>query len=89
MGKYQIFNGVFLWEDSVLSYTLTWVHRMSLKEEGIFMDLKQQLIHRKYKKCEAENQITIGDDYSVPEGKPDIASILQKKADLMVEEVHP
>lgn len=52
------------------------------------MDLKQQLIHRKYKKCEAENQITIGDDYSVPEGKPDIASILQKKADLMVEEVH-
>lgn len=52
------------------------------------MDLKQQLIHRKYKKCEAENQITIGDDYSVPEGKPDIASILQKKADLLVEEVH-
>lgn len=52
------------------------------------MDLKQQLIHRKYKKCEAENQITIGDDYSVPEGKPDIAQILQKKADLMVKEVH-
>lgn len=52
------------------------------------MELKQHLIHRKYKKCEAKNQITIGDDYSVPDGKPDIAAILQKKAELFVEEVH-
>lgn len=52
------------------------------------MELKQHLIHRKYKKCEAKNQITIGDDYSVPDGKPDIASILQKKAELHIEEVH-
>ena len=52
------------------------------------MELKQNLIHRKYKKCEVRNQITIGDDYSVPEGNPDIASILQKKADLQVDEVH-
>lgn len=52
------------------------------------MELKQHLIHRKYKKCEAKNQITIGDDFSVPDGKPDIASILQKKAELQVEEVH-
>lgn len=52
------------------------------------MELKQNLIHRNYKKCEAKNQITIGDDYSVPDGKPDIAEILQKKAKLQVEEVH-
>ena len=52
------------------------------------MELKQNLIHRKYKKCEVRNQITIGDDYSVTEGNPDIASILQKKADLQVDEVH-
>lgn len=52
------------------------------------MELKTNLIHRKYKKCEAKNQITIGDDYSVPEGKPDIASILQKKAEIHIEEVH-
>lgn len=51
------------------------------------MDLKQQLIHRKYKKCEAKNQITIGDDYSVPDGKPDVSKILQKKAEVSVEEV--
>lgn len=52
------------------------------------MELKQHLIHRKYHKAEAKNQITIGDDYSVPEGKPDIAGILQKKAELQIEEVH-
>ena len=52
------------------------------------MELKQHFIHRKYHKCEAKNQITIGDDYSVPDGKPDIAGILQKKAELQVDEVH-
>ncbi len=52
------------------------------------MELKQNSIHRKYHKAEAKNQITIGDDYSVPEGKPDIAEILQKKAELQVNEVH-
>ncbi len=52
------------------------------------MELKQHLIHRKYHKCEAKNQVTIGDDYSVPDGKPDIAGILQKRAELQVEEVH-
>lgn len=52
------------------------------------MELKQNQIHRKYKKCEAKKQITIGGDYSVPEGKPDISSILQKKAEFQVDEVH-
>lgn len=51
------------------------------------MELKQQLIHRKYKKCEAKNQITIGDDYSVPDGKPDVSKILQKRGEVSVEEV--
>lgn len=63
-------------------------HRMSLKGGVCYMELKQNVIHRKYKKCEAKNQITIGDDFSVPEGKPDIAAILQKKGELQVEEVH-
>lgn len=52
------------------------------------MELKQRLIHRKYHKAEATTQITIGDDYSIPEGKPDILSILQKKAECVIEEVH-
>lgn len=52
------------------------------------MDLKQHLIHRNYQKCEAKSQITVGDDYSIPEGKPDISSVLQKKAELLAEEVH-
>ena len=52
------------------------------------MDLKQQQIHRTYKKCEAKNQITLGNDYSVPEGKPAVAKILQKRAELSVDEVH-
>lgn len=52
------------------------------------MELKQHLIHRKYDKAKARSQITIGEDYSVPDGKPDIASILQKKSEFLVEEVH-
>ena len=52
------------------------------------MELKQHFIHRNYRKAEAKTQISIGEDYSVPEGKPDIASILQKKAEFQVEEVH-
>ncbi len=52
------------------------------------MELKQYPIHRKYKKCEARNQITIGNDVGVPDGKPDIAEILQKRGELCIEEVH-
>lgn len=52
------------------------------------MELKQHLIHRKFPKADAKIQLTIGEDYSVPDGKPDIASILQKKSELLVEEVH-
>lgn len=52
------------------------------------MELKTHLIRRKYHKAEAKNQIAIGDDYSIPDGKPDIASILQKKTELQIGEVH-
>lgn len=52
------------------------------------MELQQHSIHRKYKKAEAKSQITIGDDVSIPEGKPDIELVLQKKADFHVDEVH-
>ena len=52
------------------------------------MELKQHLIHRKYQKAEAGNQISIGEDYSIPEGKPDVAKILQRKAEVEIEEVH-
>lgn len=52
------------------------------------MELKQHLIHRKYKKAEAASQITIGDDVSIPDGKPDAAKILQEKAEFHVDEVH-
>ena len=51
------------------------------------MELKQCHIHGKYKKCEAKNQITIGSDYGVPEGKGDVSEILQKFGELCVEEV--
>lgn len=52
------------------------------------MELRQHLIHRNFDKAEAKNQISIGDDYSIPEGKPDIAGILLKKAEMAVEEVY-
>lgn len=52
------------------------------------MELKQNLIHRNYHKAEAKTQISIGDDYSVPEGKPDMAALLQKKGEVRIDEVH-
>ena len=52
------------------------------------MDLKQYQIHRRYQKTEAVSQIAVGDDYSIPEGKPDVSAILQKKPELFVDEVH-
>ena len=52
------------------------------------MELKQYQIHRKYKKCEAKNQITIGNDFGVPEGKGDIAEIIEKYGEFCIEEVH-
>ena len=51
------------------------------------MELKQHVIHRKYRKAEAKTQIHIGEDFSVPDGKADIADILQKKAEISVNEV--
>lgn len=53
------------------------------------MELKQYFIHRKFQKAEVANQISIGEDYSLPEGKPDMAKVLQTKAELRMEEVHP
>ena len=53
------------------------------------MELKQYLIQKKFQKAEAANQITIGEDYSLPEGKPDMAKILQTKEELRMEDVHP
>ena len=51
------------------------------------MELQQHLIHRNYYKAEAKNQITLSEDYSVPDGKPDMIKILQKKAVLQMDEV--
>ena len=52
------------------------------------MELQQHLIHRNFYKAEAKNQITLSEDYSVPDGKPDIMKILQKKTMLQIDEVH-
>ena len=51
------------------------------------MELKQHLIHKNDYKAEVKSQITIGEDYSVPDGKPDFMKILQKKAMLQIDEV--
>ena len=51
------------------------------------MNLKQFAIHRTFQKVTASNQMVIGEDYSLPEGKPDILKILQKKSEVRVAEV--
>lgn len=39
------------------------------------------------KKSEAENQLTFDEDFNVPDTKPDISSMIQKKGEIQIDEV--
>lgn len=52
------------------------------------MELKQCVMRKTYAKGKTQTQMVLGEDYSLTEGKPDIEKLLQKKAEVRVEEVH-
>lgn len=54
---------------------------------GIFLDLRKRNIYRNGLKGKAISQITLDDDYNVLDSKPDIARIIQEKAEIIVTDV--
>ena len=51
------------------------------------MELIQKNIQMLQKKSEAINQMTFDEDFNVPDVKPDIYRMIQKKGDIRMEEV--
>lgn len=50
------------------------------------MELKKKYIHMSHEKGRAMSQITLDDDYNVPESKPDIMRIITSKGEIRIEE---
>ena len=51
------------------------------------MELEKVKIHRKQEKGSAVSQITLDDDYNVPDYRPDIVKVLREKGELRFDEV--
>lgn len=53
------------------------------------MELEKIKLHSSREKGKAVNQITLDDDYNVPDYRPDIVKVLKEKGELKLEEVTP
>lgn len=51
------------------------------------MELRKKNLHMLRKKCEAENQLTLDEDFNVPDHKEDIGQVIQKKGEIQIDEV--
>lgn len=51
------------------------------------MELKKKYIHMSHEKGRALSQVTMDDDYNVPESKPDVMSIITSRGELRMEEI--
>lgn len=51
------------------------------------MELRKVKIHRRQEKVSAVSQITLDDDYNVPDYRPDIVKVLKEKGELRFDEV--
>lgn len=51
------------------------------------MELKKRYIHMNYEKGRALSQITMDDDYNLPDFKPDIVKVMKDKGEIRFEEV--
>ncbi len=52
-----------------------------------FVELKKQYIHMNYEKGRALSQITLDEDYNLPDYKPDIVKVMKDKGEVNFEEV--
>lgn len=50
------------------------------------MDLKKKYIHMNKEKGKAASQITLDDDFNVPDSKPDLIRVIQDKGDIKIDE---
>lgn len=53
------------------------------------MELRKIKLHSCQKKGRAVNQITLDDDYNVPDYRPDIVKVLKEKGELVFDEITP
>ena len=51
------------------------------------MELMKKNLLMLQKKSEAVNQLTFDEDYNVPDTRPDISSMIQKKGEIQIDEV--
>lgn len=51
------------------------------------MELKKKYIHMNYEKGHALSQITLDDDYNLPDYKPDIVRVMKEKGEIHFDEV--
>ena len=51
------------------------------------MEIKKQNIHMNYEKASAMSQITLDDDYNLPDSRPDIVKVLKEKGEIRFDEI--
>ncbi|RKJ42357.1 DUF3794 domain-containing protein [bacterium 1XD42-8] len=58
-----------------------------LESGGIFLELIKKNVHMDRKKCSAVTQLTVDDDYNIPDGKSDIDRVILDKGEIRIDEV--
>ena len=53
------------------------------------MELIKKNIHMSQIKCQSDLQITLDDDYNVPDVKPDIERIVKEQGEIRIQDISP
>lgn len=51
------------------------------------MDFVKKILHQISRKSEAVSQITFDEDYNVPDARPDVGRMIQKKGEVTIGDV--
>ena len=62
-------------------------HRMSKFKEGFSVDLIKKNIHMNKLKCKSTLQLTLDDDFNVPDVKPDIDQIITAQGEIRINDI--
>ena len=62
-------------------------HRMSKFKEGFSVDLIKKNIHMNKLKCKSTLQLTLDDDFNVPDVKPDIDQIITGQGEIKISDI--
>ena len=58
-------------------------------KEGFFVELLKKNIHMNKLKCKSSVQLTLDDDFNVPDVKPDISSMIKEQGNIIIYEIKP